>query len=372
MSGAPPGGRRGLAALLGVLAVLSLAYGAWGALVEDAAAQGGLLWDLGYYRDAAARWSAGLDPYQTDGSHTGYYYSLVLTPLISEVFLEFAAERLYAALVALAVLATLALALRAVAPAVAGSPLVWLYALAFGNADSVYVVASGNLGWLVGLLQAGGLLAASRGAWTSFYVLIGIAALFKPYSLLLLAVPFALGALTPRALLALAPPALNALLAAALWPGLAASRTAAIWSGVIEPLQLRYSLAGRLSRVLVDLGADVPMATLLAVAAQLSVALAFLLALRWGSGSGDRQAFALALVAAFVALPRMAGYDAYVFGPAVLAAFLPVARSAPRGAAMAAGVALVAGLFKEGLALLPPLALAALLLAAPPWRTGEA
>ena len=71
----------------------------------------------------------------------------------------------------------------------------------------------------------------------------------------------------------------------------------------------------------------------------------------------------LLVIAAFAALPRMAGYDAFVFGPMAFAAFLPAeGDGSPRRAQWAAYATLLAGLFKEGLAALPLLALVTLVL----------
>lgn len=152
--------------------------------------------------------------------------------------------------------------------------------------------------------------------------------------------------------------------------GLAASRAEAVWMAVIEPLQLRASLAGRLSRFLArQLDVEVSTATLISVAVQLAVALGLALALRARRSEGAPVPFALAVVAAFSAIPRMAGYDAFAFGPAVFVAFMSsLEEGAYSRSARVALVALFAGLAKEGLALLPLLALAAVWLRRP-WKT---
>ncbi len=351
--------------LLGVLAILSLSYGIVGAAL-DVEREGRILWDLDYYRTAAARWHAGLDPYLTASGPTGYYYAVTAAPLLAYIFLDFQADLLYALLVVVAIAGALLLAVRSVRPAPHIMALCWLYALAFGNAEVVYLLASGNLAWFAGLLQAGALFTASRGRWTLFYLFVGVASLIKPYSLVLLIVPFALGALSVWAVIAFVPLAVDTVLSRTLWPDLAASRVTAIWMGVIEPLQLRYSLAGRLSRLLARLEMDVATATLLAVLVQLAVATAVVILLRRRRPSDHRRAFALAVVAAFSALPRMAGYDAFVFGPAVFVAFLLGSDSqVSRRSAVVCALALLAGLLKEGLAVLPLLALAALWLSPP-------
>ncbi len=351
---------RGMPILLGVLAILSLSYGIVGAAL-DVEREGRILWDLDYYRTAAARWHAGLDPFLTASGPTGFYYAVTTAPLVASIFHDFQGDLLYALLAVVAIAGALLLSVRSVRPAPHVMALCWLYAVALGNAEVVYLLASGNLAWFAGLMQAGALFTASRGRWTLFYLFVGVASLIKPYSLLLLIVPFALGALSVWAVIAFVPLAVDTVLSRILWPDLAASRVTAIWMGVIEPLQLRYSLAGRLSRLLARLELDVAMATLIAVLVQLGVATALVILLRRRRPSDPQRAFALAAVAAFSALPRMAGYDAFVFGPAVFMAFFLGSDSrASRHLTIICALALFAGLLKEGLAILPLLALAAL------------
>jgi hypothetical protein len=344
-----------LAILIFLLAALT--YGVLG-VRRDVARQGQALWDLDYYRTAAERWSSGLDPYVSDGRPTGYYYCVTVTPLVAGAFLDFEAEALYAAVVCLAVLAALGLSMVATRVRPDELVLCSVYAVAFGNAEALYACASGNLSWLTGLLLAAALWGASRDRWVAFYALLGVASLIKPYALVLLLVPLALGALSPWALLSFVPLLLDAALGASLWPELPASRLRAIWLGVIEPFQLRYSLTGRLSRILADnLGWGAAAATGVAAAVQFAVAGALALGVRRYPGPEPRRAFALAVMAGFAALPRMAGYDAFLFGPAVFVAFVP---ARVRGTSAVAGLlALLAGLLKEGLAVLPVLALVA-------------
>ncbi len=358
---------RRMTILLGGLAVVSLFYGIWGA-IGDIEYQGEPLWDLDYYRTAAARWHVGLDPFLTEtGEPTGFYYTPTTAPLVAAIFFDFQADVFYALLVAMAIPGALLLSIRSVRPGREVLALCWLYALAFGNAEVIYLLASGNLAWLAGLLQAGALFAASRQRWTLFYVLVGVAALIKPYSLLLLVMPFVLGAVSMRAVIAFVVPlVIDTFLTRGIWPELAASRAHAIWLGVIEPLQLRYSLAGRLSRLFARLELDPATATTLAVLLQLAVATAIVILLRRRRPSDRQTAFALAVVAAFSALPRMAGYDAFVFGPAVFVAFwLGAGKEVPWRSAVVCALALLAGLLKEGLAILPLLTLAALWLLRP-------
>lgn len=345
--------------LLGALAILSLVYGTVGAF-RDAESHGKFLWDLDYYRATAARWDAGLDPYLEGTSPTGYYYSVTVTPLLARLFSGFEADLRYVGFMWVALMLSLALSLAAVKAPPPTAMVCWLYALAFGNAETVYVLATGNLAGFIGLVLAGALLAAAREKWLLFYLLVGIAALIKPYSLLLLAVPLALGKLSTLSGISLIPWAFDTVVSWTLFPELAASRVQAIRAGVIEPLQLRYSLAGRLSRVLADqLEMEASTATLIAVVAQLAIALALAISLRLWRPTDRRRAFALAVVAAFAALPRMAGYDAFIFGPGVLVAFFPPSdEGTPKIPTVAAVLVLLCGLFKEGLAILPLLALA--------------
>lgn len=348
------------------LAIASIVYGTFGAFL-DAERHGTFLWDLDYYRLAAARWTAGDDPYLVEGSPTGYFYSVSATPLLARLFFGFESELAYAILTFLALGAALALTVSASRPPPRATPLCWIYAIAFGNSEVAYALATGNLATFTGLLMAGALMAASRRWWLFFYLLIGVASLIKPQALLLLVLPFALGELSKRAVVSLVPWCLDAALSWALWPELAASRAGAIWMGVVEPLQLRYSLAGRLSRLLDGSpGLDATTATMIALLVQLAVAVALAIAVRQRGEPHSPRGFALAAVAALAMLPRMGGYDAFVFGPAVLVAFLQptTAKTERRGASLAAAVVLLAGLFKEGLAVLPLCALAAVLLSA--------
>jgi hypothetical protein len=345
--------------LLGGLAILSLAYGTFGAFL-DAERHDKFLWDLDYYRAAAERWSAGLDPYLSNSAPTGYYYSVTVTPLVGRLFSGFEAELLYTGLMSVALMLALAMSLRAVRAPPPAALLCWLYTLAFGNAEAVYVLASGNLACFTGLILAAALVAASRDKWVPFYLLVGIAALIKPYALLLLAVPFALRKVHKAATISVIPWAFDTAVTWTLLPELASSRVNAIRVGVIEPLQLRYSFSGRLSRVLADqLELEASTATLIAVLAQLALAMAFALSLRLRPPTDARRHFALAVVAAFAALPRMAGYDAFIFGPPVLVAFLPRSASGRSSSVVVAILALLSGLLKEGLAILPLLALVA-------------
>jgi hypothetical protein len=365
--GAPSSPPRSLRAGALVLLLVASVYGALG-VHRDVRSQGRLLWDLDYYRTAAARWSAGLDPYLADGQQTGYYYCVSVTPLVASLFPDFEATALYGVIAALGVAAALWLVMGAVRTEHA--LLCALYALAFGNADALYAWASGNLSWFTGLLLAAALFAASRGRWLGFYCLVGVASLVKPYALALLVVPTALGVLSPWALVALVPLALDVLLAAALWPELPVSRLEAIRLGVIEPLQLRYSLAGRLSRVFAERLAPVT-ATVAAAAVQLGVVAALVVRLRRTARAGEqdqRRLFPLAVVVGFSTLPRMAGYDAFLFGPALFAAFQPLLANRSRWVVAAAALTLLAGLLKEGLAVLPILTLATLLLLPRPGR----
>lgn len=341
--------------------MLSLAYGVLGAF-EDSQLQGEAFWDLDYYRAAAGRWDAGQDPYLAEGRPTGYYYSITATPILARVFLGFEATGLYAVISTIGLLTALTLLVLAVRPPPGTVVLCWLYALAFGNADVIYAFASGNLAWLTGLLMAGALFAASRERWVPFYVLVGLASLIKPYALFLFAVPLSLGALSPLAVIGVLPIAVDALLAWAVWPTLVASRTQAVLLGVVEPLQMRYSITGRLSRALAtQFGMEASTATLVALLVQLGVAAAIALVVYKRCPRPDRRCLALAAVGAFAAFPRMAGYDAYVFGPAVLIGFLSGEEDTPsRRAAVASAIVLVAGLLKEGLAVLPLVALVAL------------
>ncbi len=348
-------------AFLVVAVALSLAYAVPGAL-RNAEIHDGFLWDLDYYREAAAAWSAGADPYTEGRSPSGYYYTPIVTPLVARVFLGFEAETPYAVLAGIAIGAALWLALLAARPPAGSAHLCWLYALAFAGAEVIYVLATGNLAWLVGLLLAGALLAASRRSWPLFYLLVGLASLLKPYSLALLVVPLALGELSAWSVFALAPLAIDSVVSRLLWPGLAESRLEAIWSGILEPLNLYYSLAGRLSRLLGDLGLEAWSATAIAYGAQLAVAALLLLQVRRRRKALAGRAFALAVVAAFAVVPRMGGYDAYIFGPAIFAAFWTArGQIRPRAATIVGLLAVGVGLLKDGLAALPLVALAALL-----------
>lgn len=362
------GGRRWRAALLIIACLASLVYGVVGAWHVDAGREGERLWDLRYYRLAAGRWQSGLDPYLDGDEPTGYYYPPAVTPLLAAVAAAFEAVPLYAAAMTLATAAALALAVAAVRPPPDTRLVCWLYALAFGNSEVAYLLVSGNLAWVPGLGTAAALWAASRGRWPLFYLLIGLASLIKPYTLLLLVVPVALRRTSALAALALLPLTVEAVISWRLWPELGASRLAAIRAGVIEPLQLRYSFAGSLSGILTDRGLDAGAATLLAALSQAALVLALVLTLRRRPPADARRGLALAAVAAVAAYPRMAGYDAFVFGPAVFVAFLPsipgrgAAASGPVTAVRSAALLLL--LLKEGLVLLPVLALAAVALAA--------
>lgn len=349
---------RGLPVVLGILALLSLSYGLAGAFIDSDAK--GWLWDLEFYQAAAERWHSGSDPYIADGSTTAYFLPVTVTPLLARVFLDFQAELLYAMLSVLATAGALLLSVRAVNPLPSATLLCWLYVVAFGNSEAIFLPASGNLTWLASLIAAAALLTASRGHWTRFYVLVGVASFLKPYFLALVIVPFALGSLSVGVVIAFLPIIADAIVSRVFWPDLAASRLEGIWNGIIEPLQLRHSLAGQLSLLLGRLDLHPATATVLAVLVQLSVALALVILLRRRGPNDPRLAFAIAAVAAFAAVPRQSGYDAFVFGPAIFVAFFPgLEGRAPRQLAIACFLALLAGLLKEGLAFLPLLALAA-------------
>lgn len=354
--------------MLAALAAASLIYGAIGVL-DDAEREGSLLWDLRFYRAAAARWHAGEDPFLDDGAQVGYYYSISVTPLHARVFHRFEAEGVYLLVMVLAISATIWLSISAArAPPEIVLPCA-LYALAFGGAEALYTLGAGNLAWLVSLLAAVALWGASRGRWPLFYVLIGLASLLKPYTLALLLVPWVLRSVSPLIVLALVPIVVDGALGRALRPEWVASRTEAIWLGIIEPLQLRYTVAGRLSRLLHDLGLDVGAATALAVGVQLAICAAIALLVRRRLRGPDVQppAFALATVTAFTAVIRMAGYDAYLFAPATFVAFWYALESSPSRPARAAVTAILAlGVFKEGLVYLPLLILLWLLISRAP------
>jgi len=326
---------------------------------------GGPLWDLDVYRLAASRWAAGLDPYWAGGETTGYIYSPSITPLMTAVFRDFGAELAYLVVMVAAVVATVLLLFRSLVPA---WPPLWLcgvYAVAFGSGEIPYLLLTGNLAWFAGILAAVAIAAGARGRWSWFYVLVGLIALVKPYLLALLVVPLALRRISPWAALAAAPLAIDALLTAYLWPGLAASRALSVGTRVIESMQLGYSLSGRFSRVLERWWGMEPVpATVLAGLAQVAVAaLVIILVRRRGA---DPRAPALAVVAAFALVPRMGGYDAFLFGPAFMAGLWPARHARLAGASALGGGVVLAGLFKEGLALLPVLTALAL------WRRDSA
>lgn len=339
------------------LAVVSLTHGLRTTAVKTV--ERGLFWDVEYYRAAAERATRGLDPYLANGEPTGYFYSPSVTPLVALVFEGFDAHALYGALIGVALVAALALVIAACRRPEAPLLLAAVYTLAFGNGKPPYLFVSGNLAWLVGLGQAAALYAAFRGKWRLFYLIIGCAALVKPHALAMLLVPLAMRALSPWVLLALAPPFIDFLLGLTLWSDLAQSRAEAIWTGLVEPLRLRYSLASGLARGLVGLGLmGAGGAIALAMAVQTALAATLALLIRARSALDPTRALALATIAACCALPRVTTYDAFVFGPAVFFAFWP-ARIHSRAALPLAVLAL--GLFKEGMPILPLAMLAALL-----------
>ncbi len=351
--------RRWMLVMLGLVTLLSLSYGLSGAFLD--VDRDGWLWDTEVYEAMAERWHSGSDPYMADGSATSYFLAVTVTPLLARVFHDFEAKLLYSLLAVWATAGALLLSVRAVRPAGSAALLCWLYVVAFANAEVFYLVASGNLTWLASLVAAAALLTASRGQWTRFYILVGVAALLKPYFLAMLMVPFALGSLSLGAVLAFLPTVADGIVSRVLWPDLAASRLEGIWNGIIVPLQLRKSLAGQLSRLLAELDLSPMTATALAVAFQFSVALALAMLLRRRRPGDPGLAFAIAVVAAFAAVPRQSGYDAFVFAPAIFVTFWPGLKGRVRPLfAMTCLLTLLAGLFKDDLAFLPLLALAAL------------
>lgn len=363
------GERGGMLVILGIVAFLSLSYGIVGGFLDVDSK--GWLWDTEVYEATAERWHTGSNPYIADGSTTSYFLAVTATPLLARVFHDFEAKLLYSLLAVWATAGALLLSVRAAGPLPSATLLCWLYVIAFANAEVFYLIASGNLTWLASLVAAAALLTASRGQWTRFYIFVGVASLLKPYFLALLIVPFALGALSPGVVLALLPSVADVIVSGVLWPAIAVSRLEGIWNGIIMPLQLRKSLAGQLSRLLAELDLNPATATVLAVVFQLSVALALVMLLRRRGPSQPRLAFAIAVVAAFAAVPRQSGYDAFVFGPAIFVAFFPGLKGGvPPLFAITCLLTLVAGLFKDDLAFLPLLALAAAWLSPLPLSEG--
>lgn len=180
----------------------------------------------------------------------------------------------------------------------------------------------------------------------------GVAALIKPYSLAMLIVPFLMRSLSSRAFIAGAPLAVDALVSRWLWPGLIEDRGEAVWRAVGESMRLGNSLTGGVSRVLVKLGLAGPEAALaLGAVAHLGFVAILILTLR-NKVAEERRGLAWATVAVCCALPRMAAYDAFIFGPAVLVALWPIrGRAANLGPAASAILALA--LFKEAFVVLP-------------------